>query len=218
VVCFRTTDRGDGDFAIDAEPSGLADRRRALDARPWVWLRQVHGADVVVVTARDVDEARGTEADALVTADPDVLLAVQTADCVPVVLDGDHGVVGIAHAGWRGIEAGVLDATRAAMLDLGATEVRIAAIGPHVMASCYEFGADDLDRLAERFGEGIRARTPEGAAALDLDEMIRSAWGDPVPSHGSGHDSCTACHPERWFSHRARGERERMATVVWRGP
>ena len=141
VILSRTTTRPDGDFAIDGEPVGLEARRRAVADHPWVWLRQVHGAEVVVVTADNVGEVTGLEADALVTAEPDLVLAVQTADCVPVVFSSDVGVIGVAHAGWRGLEAGVIERTVEAMRDLGADSPS-AVIGPHIHGDCYEFGAD----------------------------------------------------------------------------
>jgi YfiH family protein len=179
----------------------------------------VHGAEVVVVTAENATEVCGAEADALVTAEPDIALAVQTADCVPVIFEGEHGVFGLAHAGWRGLEAGVIERTAEAMQVLGAGRVAVS-VGPHIVGSCYEFGDADLRRLQRRFGDGIRTTTPVGAPALDLDAVIRSAWPGPLvgADRGGGHERCTACHPERWFSHRARGEAERMATVVWREP
>ncbi|HVN51848.1 MAG TPA: polyphenol oxidase family protein, partial [Acidimicrobiales bacterium] len=212
----------EGDFSIDAEPTGLAARRRAVVDLPWVWLRQVHGADLVVVTSGNASDLRGTEADALVTAEPNLVLAVQTADCVPVELHGTNGVVGLAHAGWRSIEAGVIERTVEAMAALGSYPA-VTTIGPHIGPECYEFGATDLDRLAARFGDGVRSTTSDGRASLDLVRMVRAALhragagaepqtSDPWPAN------CTACHADRWFSHRARGETERMATVVWREP
>jgi YfiH family protein len=212
-VAQRTTTRDEGDFAVDAEPRGLADRRRAVADLPWVWLRQVHGADVVVVAHQNLEAVRGSEADALVTTDAGVVLAVQTADCVPVALHGD-GVVALAHAGWRGVEAGVLDRVVEVSRGLGAGPLQ-ATIGPHIHAECYEFGADELDRLAHRFGARARGVTATGSPALDLTAVCVGELARldvEVVSVGE----CTACHPERWYSYRARGEPERMATVVWR--
>jgi YfiH family protein len=215
---FRTTTRDMGSFAIDAEPVALAERRRAAVDRPWVWLRQVHGAEVVVVTRDNAEEVCGTEADALVTAEPGIALAIQTADCAPVMFHGEHGVLGIAHAGWRGLEGGVIERTAEAMATLGAGRIRLT-VGPHIVGSCYEFGEVDLQRLEGRFGPSIRTQTAQGTPALDLATLIQSAWRGPVlPNRRRPHDECTACHPERWFSHRARRETERMATVVWREP
>jgi polyphenol oxidase len=215
-MSYRTTTRSMGDFAIDAEPVALAGRRHAALNRPWVWLRQVHGADVVVVTAENAAAVCGTEADALVTAEPGIALAVQTADCAPVTFLGERGVIGIAHAGWRGLEAGVIERTAAAMQELGAGRISLT-VHPHIVGSCYEFGEADLQRLEGRFGPTIRTRTAEGSPALDIAVMIQSAWRGPVLwKRSRPHDECTACNPQQWFSHRARHETERMATVVWR--
>ncbi len=217
MATFRTTTRADGDFAIDAEPVGLASRRQAVVDRPWVWLRQVHGTEVVIVTAENAEDVRGTRADVLVTAEPGIALAIQTADCAPVVLLGEHGVIGIAHAGWRGLEAGVIDAAVEAMVGLGAGSIA-ASIGPHVGPECYEFGPSELDRLADQFGDEVRSTTADGSPALDVGAMARVALERAGVTDIAWSGECTACHPDQWFSHRARGETERMATVVWREP
>lgn len=212
----RTTTRADGDLRADLAAEVLAPRRAAVVDLPWVWVRQVHGATVVVVDAATIDDVRGSEADALVTADAGVVLAVHTADCAPVVLTAD-GVVGIAHAGWRGLEAGVIEATVAAMAtDPARIEARI---GPCIHAECYEFGSADLDRLAARLGPAVRSRTAAGTPALDLPAAVRAACAAArvvVPPEADDPSRCTSCNAATWFSHRARGEVERMATVVWR--
>jgi polyphenol oxidase len=218
VTVGATTTRVDGDFAIDAEPAGLAARRSAIVARPWVWLRQVHGAEVVVVTADNAADVCGAEADALVTADPDLVLAVQTADCVPITFTSASPVFAVAHAGWRGLEAGVVERTIETMRELGAETVN-AAVGPHIGPECYEFGAADLDRLAAGFGSGVRSFTSEGAPALDLTQMSVAALrrgGLEEVDIVHVDRRCTACRAATFFSHRARGEQERMATAMWR--
>ena len=149
AVRRRFTDRSDGDLQIDQDPAVLAARRAAIVDLPWLWLRQVHGADVVTVTRADRDGVAalaGTEADAAVTAEPGVVLAIHTADCVPVLLTSPQGVIGAAHAGWKGIEAGVIGATVDAMRALGATDIHVE-LGPFIRAECYEFGEDDLERV-----------------------------------------------------------------------
>ena len=221
TITRHTTSRHEGDFAIGAEPDALAERRRRLADHPWVWLRQVHGADVVVVTADNTVRAPGSEADALVTAEAGVVLAVQTADCMPVTFDSPEGVIGVAHAGWRGLEAGVIEATVSAMADLGASRVAYQ-VGPYIGPECYEFGSADLDRLAGTFGDGVRATTGDGRAALDLGalaEVVLDRTRTILPAQarpGGLTRPCTAHDAEQWFSHRARGEAERMATVIWR--
>ena len=224
VILRHTTTRPEGDFAIGAEPGALAGRRRRAADHPWVWLRQVHGATVVTVTADNRDEVAGTEADALVTAETGVVLAVQTADCVPVALASPAGVVGVAHAGWRGLEAGVIERTAEAMRALGAESIE-AHVGPFIGPECYEFGDSDLDRLSRSFGPEVRSTTHQGTPALDLGQMVsvglsRAGVAGPpeLRRRARRGQACTACQADRWFSYRVRAEAERMATLIWREP
>jgi len=189
---------------------GLAARRQAVQRGPWAWLRQVHGAAVHVVD--EPGGVQGAEGDALVTTRPDVVLAVFTADCAPVALSSPEGVVAVAHAGWRGVEAGVLEATTDAMRALGATRID-AALGPCIRPCCYEFGPAELERLADRLGPAVIGRTRGDRPALDLPAAVAAALGrvGVVVVHDQG--DCTACS-EGWYSHRARRETQRQATVV----
>ena len=205
------SERADGDLCIDADPTTLEARRQALAPGAWTWLRQVHGADVVTVT--EPGEHAGAEADASVTTRPGAVLAVHTADCAPVLLaSGDGAVIGAAHAGWRGVVSGVLERTVEEMARLGGTGVT-AQVGPHIRARCYEFGVADLDEVAARYGDTVRATTAWGTPALDVTAAVRAALGAlevPVVDHGG----CTACEPDRLWSHRARGDRSRMAATI----
>lgn len=211
------TDRADGDFQIDGDPAALDARRQRMIRGRWTWLRQVHGAEVVVVD--EPGQHAGAEADAAVTAHPDAVLAVHTADCVPVLLVGmDADVVGAAHVGWRGLVAGVLDATADAMADLGARQVH-AYVGPHIRARCYEFGQAELDEVAATCGDRVRATTAWGTPALDLlagieDTLARRGRGVLSVMTSAG---CTACEPDRFYSHRARGDGGRHAAIIRRG-
>lgn len=128
--------------ALKGVPHGFSTREGlesadVLRGAPMVKLQQIHSAEVVVVR-----EAGGElpEGDAMVTDRPDLLLGIVTADCAPVLFaDLEAGVVGAAHAGWRGARAGVLEHTLEAMEALGADRVRIAAvIGPTIAADSYE--------------------------------------------------------------------------------
>src|SRR5207245_1905111 len=100
----------------------------------------------------------GQRADAAVTDRPGCALAILTADCAPVALIASDGVVGVAHAGWRGLVGGVLERTVQVMRAGGASDVR-ALLGPCIRPGCYEFGADDLAQVARRLGDGVRATT-----------------------------------------------------------
>jgi YfiH family protein len=166
-------------------------------------LRQVHGTTVVTVTSPG--EHAGAGADAAITRVPGAKLAVRTADCVPVVLVGD-GVVGVVHAGWRGLASGVVERTVGAMG--GARE---AHVGPHIRAGCYEFGADALDEVTAALGASVRTTTTWGTPALDLAAGVRTVLGD-VPIIDAG--ACTACS-DIYYSWRARRESARFATIAW---
>jgi YfiH family protein len=214
-VAFRFGAAADGDLAIDADPAGLADRRAAICAHPWTWLRQVHGARVVVVS--HPAEHAGAAADAAVTTVPGACVAVHTADCAPVLLaSADGGVVGAAHAGWRGLYEGVLEATVAAMRELSATGVT-ARLGPCISPAAYEFGHAELTTLALRFGPTVVAATTGGAPAFDLRAGVRQALRDvDVPLDESA-VACTALDAG-WFSWRARRDAARQASVTWIEP
>jgi YfiH family protein len=183
--------------------------------RPWATVRQVHGTSVVVVDdGCDLDGLGAVEADALVTARRDVALSVQGADCGVVGLWSPEGVVAVAHAGWRGLLAGVLPATVAQMHALGAGSVR-AVLGPCIGPECYEFGAADLDLVAERLGPAVRSTTSWGSAALDLPAALSIALADAGVVPTTPPAACTSCEEATHWSHRARRDVARQAVVVW---
>lgn len=218
---IRYTGRAEGDLGSLAErgPTGpsaaLQARRQALAPGPWTWLRQLHGARVVTVGAPG-DHA-GAEADAAVTSHPEAVLCILTADCAPIAFTSAEGVRGVAHAGWRGLAGGVIAATVEAMRGAGATIIE-ATLGPCIHPGCYEFSPADLDEVATRLGEHVRATTTDGRPALDLPTAVRTELeraGTPLADDCC---TCTACAVDaegswRWFSHRARGDAERQALV-----
>ena len=205
-ICF--TDRADGDFHIDSPPDRLAASRQGLMTGEWTWLCQVHGAEVMHVTR--AGEHAGAQADACVTAVFGAVLAVQTADCVPVVLVGTDAV-GIAHAGWRGVVGGVLPATLAALRELTAGPIE-AVIGPCIGASHYEFGEPELSQVAAVAGPAVRTSNDAGAACLDMTAAVESVLRDTGVTRVSNVGLDTA--DERWFSHRTRGDVGRQVTAV----
>lgn len=209
---YRFTDRGDGDLAPDS--FGVEGRRQEVVPLPWTWLRQQHGAEVVVVEGPG-DHA-GDAGDAAVTVVPGVALAVQTADCAPVVLigatDAGRAAVGVVHAGWRGLTAGIVPAAVDAMRRLGVAGVR-AVVGPCIHAGCYPFGDADLDLVAGALGDGVRCRTPDGRPTLDLVAGIRAALAGARVDACADVGICTVCSGRHW-SHRGGGDGERQALVA----
>jgi len=209
----RVSTRADGDFHLEVDPADLHTRRQAFVALPWSQPDEVHGAHVRrVERAGEHDRA---VADGLVTDVDDAVLGIWVGDCAPVALVGAAGAIGAVHAGWRGIEGGVLgrgvEALRA--IDDGPVE---AVLGPCIHPCCYAFGDVDLERLAAAFGSDVVGATSDGRRALDVPAAVRSALAvvgvDVVTSIGG----CTGCEADRWWSHRARGERSRQVMAVWR--
>lgn len=213
-VLAQWTGRPEGDLGPSDASNGpeLDRRRRALVDRSWSWVRQVHGADVVVV--RHPGDGTGARADALVSDHPESCLAIFTADCAPIALGSPEGVLGAVHAGWRGLMAGVVGSAAEAMRARGASRIE-AALGPCIHPECYEFSPADLDRAADQFGPGVRSVTATDRPALDLPEAVRVSLRAAAVELVADEEICTACSPAH-FSYRARGERQRMALVVWR--
>lgn len=206
------TERSDGDFHIDAEPEGLAARRREVMDGTWAVVRQVHGARVVDASDISGPAAAAPEADGVVTEVPGQPIAVQGADCAPLAFITNAGPIAVAHAGWRGLEAGIVDAVVGELAERGAVVTQLV-VGPVIGPECYEFGAVDLDAVAESLGETVRSVTSSGTAALDMRAAIISA------SRAAGVDevefarNCTACG-DGGYSHRARQDPQRHALVA----
>ena len=167
-------------WGSDDERAAIAEnRRRAVNAvlpgATLVTVHQVHSPDVVTVTEPWPDDAR-PQADALVTNRPGLLLGILTADCAPVLLaDVQAGVIGAAHAGWKGALAGVTDSTIAAMEALGAKRERIAAaIGPCIAQASYEVDDDFEARfvVADTFNARFFRLGREGHAWFDLEGYV----------------------------------------------
>lgn len=168
-----------------------------------VGVHQVHSADVVTVTEPFDDKPR---ADALVTSTPGLALSVLTADCQPVLLaDPKVGVIGAAHAGWRGALSGIMEATVDAMTALGANAQDIhAAIGPSISQRAYEVGPEFLetfmaedDSYARFFAQGEGDRLHFDLPGFGLYRLREAGVGD-----ASWTNHCTYSDPDRFYSYR----------------
>ena len=189
------------------------ERALALPSSPR-WLRQVHGVGVAIDPW--IDEP---EADAAVTRTPGTVLAILTADCLPVVFAaGDGREVAIAHAGWRGLCAGVLEATVAAM-QAPAREV-IAWLGPAAGAHAYEVGEEVYAAFTTRDARARMAFLPTRAGhwRVDLPMLARQRLLDAGVAEVHGGGLCTISDPARFFSHRRDGRGGRIATLAWIAP
>lgn len=207
---------GDDPVAVGANRDWLAavlhDRVAAVprDPRRWVWLRQVHGERVATV---DAAPAAIPEADAAVTTAIGLPLVVMTADCAPVALASPGGVA-VVHAGWPGLEQGVLARAVAALHAVAPGPVT-AWLGPCVHPGRYEFGAEHLARLVERLGPEVASTTDAGTPALDIPAAVRVSLARAGVEELVDVDVCTAASPDH-FSHRRDGVTGRQAVVVTR--
>jgi YfiH family protein len=201
---------------VGDDPASVAQNRRRIaaaaglpDPSEWVWLEQVHGAEVVDAGAATLgDIARG---DAAATVERGLPLAVMSADCAPVVLASDIAL-GVVHAGHRGLAAGIFEAAVGRLRDLGAEEIR-AYLGPCIRAECYEFGAHDLAHLVAQFGPEVEARTRDDRPAFDLAAGVRVALARAGVDALDDCGTCTA-HASNCFSYRRDGRTGRQVTVA----
>lgn len=204
---------GSGD-APDAVRANRERLRKVLPAVPR-WLKQVHGA--TVVTADDVTEP--IEADAAVTATPGVVAVVMIADCMPVLLaDAQGRCIGAAHAGWRGLAAGVIQATAAAMRSrLGDPEAElIAYLGPAIGPAHFEVGPEVLDAMRVTLPDAAAGFTRHGEKFLaDLFVLGRQALAQAGVGSVHGSLDCTYSDPARFYSFRRDRVTGRHAALLW---
>jgi YfiH family protein len=202
------TTRALGDMKSEA---GKARLRARLPAEP-VWLKQVHGT--VAVEARPAPQR--AVADASFTRVRARVCVVQVADCMPVLFaDAEASVVGVAHAGWRGLSAGVLEATVRAM---GAPPAALSAwLGPAIGPRAYEVGDEVRAAFLAHPGAAARAFVPSrpGHWLLDLYEIARQRLVAAGVTRVHGGGFCTFTDAERFFSYRRDRAAERMAAAVW---
>lgn len=203
-----------GDHVGD-DPACVAENRKRLSATlpgPAIWLRQVHGTRCVDAGA----VAPGTEADAAIARRPGVVCAVLTADCLPVLLCDDAGtVVGVAHAGWRGLASGVIEATVAAMAVPG--DRLLAWLGPAIGPQAFEVG----DEVRATF----MAQNPAASAAFvagipgkwwcDIYRLAAQRLDVLGVRRIASADFCTVRDSDHFFSYRRDGVTGRMASLIW---
>jgi YfiH family protein len=214
---------------VGDDPQSVARNRRllrcALDlpAEP-LWLSQVHGSrvhDADATPPADPAAEGPPVADAAVTRRAGVVLAIMVADCLPVLFcSADGARLGAAHAGWRGLAAGVLERTVEA---LGTPPVQLRAwIGPAIGAARFEVGAEVREALLAGAWQGDPAAAacfsanPAGRWQCDLAGLARLRLGRLGIGSVAGGGWCTATAADRFFSHRRDGRTGRMAALLWR--
>lgn len=228
VRAFSTTRQGgvseDGYLGLNLgarcgdTPARVDENRRrlrhnaALPSEP-VWLTQVHGNKVITL---DCPPDQAPEADGAVTGSPNLVCAVLTADCLPVLLcDLDGTRVGVAHAGWRGLVAGVIEN---AVAGLGCKQDRIIAwLGPCIGQSAFEVGPE-VRRAMLDFDPGCDAAIRPGRGDrwhIDLHAVARRRLAMIGVERVGESDDCTYSDARRFYSYRRDGVCGRMATLIW---
>ncbi|MGB5735762.1 MAG: peptidoglycan editing factor PgeF [Thiohalocapsa sp.] len=207
-----------GDHVGD-EPARVAANRALLreqlqlPAEP-TWLVQVHGCDVAA--ARSDDGLAPLRADAAVASRPGLVCAVMTADCLPALFCDEQGlVVAAAHAGWRGLLNGVLEATASRM---GCPPERIIAwLGPAIGPAAFAVGGEVRDAFCYHSGEAEEAFVlgEDERWRADLYTLARQRLAAAGVGRVSGGDCCTFSDRERFFSYRRDGRTGRMASLIW---
>lgn len=191
--------------------------RELVPAEP-LWLEQVHGVEVL-----DADEvepgAVAPVADAAVASRAGRVLVIQTADCLPVMLTNRSSTaIGIAHAGWRGLRSGILEATVASLAPKTEDHDWIAWLGPAIGACCFEVGDDVRDAFVgidPHWGRHFAPTVRPGKWLGDLTGLARRRLGAAGVSSIHSEDACTVCDPRRFFSFRRDRETGRMASLIW---
>ncbi|MBE0488264.1 MAG: peptidoglycan editing factor PgeF [Halomonas sp.] len=211
-ACFNPADHV-GDNADHVDLCRRLLQKQVDEERPLLWLNQVHGARV-----QQRFDPTSPEADAAVAFNRDYACVVLTADCLPVFFSDYRGTrVAVAHAGWRGLAGGVLEATVAA---LGVPpEEQLAWLGPAISNAQFEVGPEVYHAFVGVHPEAIEAFDPSpyrlGHYMADLYRLARLRLERLGVSHISGGHFCTACEP-RFYSHRRDdGRTGRMASVIW---
>jgi purine-nucleoside/S-methyl-5'-thioadenosine phosphorylase / adenosine deaminase len=210
--CFNLGDH------VGDDPAAVAENRRrlkvaaGLPSEP-VWLSQVHGIEVA-----DLDSpiARGF-ADAAIARGPGKVCAILTADCLPIVFATDSGdAVAAAHAGWRGLAAGVIEATVRAMDVLPGSLV--AWLGPAIGPKQFEVGSEVREAFLEGDAQAGEAFEPNarGRFMADLNVLARRRLQGLGVSRIYGGGECTFTQADRYYSHRRDGVTGRQATLIWR--
>ena len=215
--------------AADGDEAAVVERNRAELARlaqlpSWPhWLRQVHGTGVFRANVAGQPLAASDEpvADAAVTDQPGVVLAILTADCLPVLFSAaDGSEIAAAHAGWRGLADGMLEATVAAMHT--APGQLLAWLGPAAGPQHYEIGQEVRDAFLAHDRQAATAfvATTPGHWRVDLYALARQRLvaAGMRPEAISGGNRCTIGEPESFFSHRRDRRSGRIASLIWIDP
>lgn len=212
----------------DTDPAENVERNRALFHEAFgvpqgrlVTVSQVHGKEVLAIEGRPPDKP--VEADAIVTAEPDVAIGMMTADCQPVLLyDPANNAIGAVHAGWKGAALGIVVETVMKMNEVYGTDPAglIASVGPCIGPCCYKVGWNVLDEYMARHREADCFKENEGLRMdISLANTLQLIGVGVRKENISDDAACTACNPELFFSYRKDGGRtgRQLSFIMMKG-
>ena len=213
LVISLISDSDDGDFSVAQQPENyLAENQRKLYKGEWNWLTQEHGTEIVWL--EDDERSFGIRGDALATSSSQKVIAITVADCLPLLLIEQSGILILMHLGWRGIEGGLLEKTLQ-FIRTKSSEPITAVLGPCIDTCCYEFGQNELRILVEKYGEKIVGRTNKGSIAFDMRACVKEILKSSNVEIKYEEDSCTKCD-SRYWSFRADGTDKRQVMIAWK--
>jgi hypothetical protein len=212
---------------VGDKPEYVAQNRHLLRAHlpsEPLWLKQIHSSIVSTPAERSNHPNRLIEADGIVTTKPNEVLAIMTADCLPVLFAANDGsVIGAAHAGWRGLSSGVLENTVNAMLSLSphlSSADLFAYMGPAIGPSIYEVGEDVFKTFQEcsikpNGNDFVAIPNKRGKYLVNLYSLAKARLKLVGIDRVDGGGSCTYLDQGRFFSYRRDGITGRFASFIW---
>ena len=217
---------------VGDNPKFVQDNRVLLESvipsKPF-WLNQTHSADVWISSSRDLQNCIQTDADASITIFPQQVLAILTADCLPVLLTDHSGqIIAAAHAGWRGLSNGILENTVQEMIktlsarDLNCSPSNLMAwIGPAIGPEFFEVGQDVYDCFLKNFGHKgdvtscFKPSTSQGKYLADLYQLAHMSLSFVGVKSIYGKVHCSFKNTNDFFSYRRDGKTGRFASLIW---
>lgn len=209
-VTFSNRSYGDLSGKV-ASGDEVTQNRLSLWNGKWNWLNQVHGNKALILEPNSSIE--GLDADALVTDQSKQGLAIFTADCAPVVFASAEGILAIAHGGWKGLAAGILENTIKQMKSLGARTIE-AILGPCIHFECYEFG-NEIEVLVQKIGPQIIGLSKDSKQSLDIVVVVDAILKNLDVKLLKFSMPCTSCDPS-FFSYRKHRDNSRQSMVAWK--
>jgi len=203
----------DGDFSANQTRNrSLKENQSKLLNGEWNWLSQEHGTEIIWLD--EYERTFGDKGDALGTSSSQKVLAITVADCLPLLLMEEGGILVLVHLGWRGIEQGLLEKT-IKFIETKSKEPISAVLGPCINSCCYEFGQNEMDTLLEKYGPKIISETLAGALSLNMKECVREILRSCDVEVKHDEAFCTNCDPRHW-SFRAEGTDKRQVMIAWK--